>query len=135
MGAFNGTAGLTSGAVFVFVRDGTGWRQEGVVRATNPGGGDYFGLRLALATDRLLVGASRQSVQNPMSMGSSLESAGSAYVFERDSGVWRQTVQLTAAPPVAQQQFGYSVALAGQTLAIAALGDSSSSSGAIMIFE
>jgi hypothetical protein len=134
VGAFNGTAGLTSGAVFLFVRDGTSWRQEGVVRAANPGSGDYFGLRLALATDRLLVGASRQSVQNPMSMGS-LESAGSAYVFERDSGVWRQTVQLTAAPAVAQQQFGCSVALAGQTLAIAARGDGSAGAGAVLVFE
>jgi hypothetical protein len=135
VGAFNGTAGLTSGAVFVFVRDGAGYRQEQVVRAPNPGGGDYFGLRLALATDRLLVGASQQSGQDPMNMGNSLAGAGAAYVFERNSGVWTPTLPLTAAPPGAQQQFGYSVALSGQTVAIAAIGDGSAGAGAVMVFE
>jgi hypothetical protein len=134
VGAFNGTAGLTSGAAFVFVRDSsTSFRQEGVVRANNPESGDYFGLRLALSGDRLLVGASRLSAQDPA--GSSLERAGAAYLFEREAGVWRQVLQLKAAQPAAQQQFGDSVALDGQTLAVGALADGSAGGGAIIVFE
>jgi hypothetical protein len=133
VGAFNGTAGLTSGAAFVFVRDSsTSFRQEGVVRANNPESGDYFGLRLAMSADHLLVGASRLSAQD--AAGNSLERAGAAYLFEREAGVWRQVLQLTAAQPAAQQQFGDSVALDGQTLAVGALADGSTG-GTISVFE
>jgi hypothetical protein len=46
-----------SGAVYVFRRSGTVWQQEAYLKASNTGGGDYFGTSVAFSGDTLAVGA------------------------------------------------------------------------------
>ena len=60
----------------------------------------------------------------------SAENAGAVYVFERDStGHWRQTAYIKASNTDPQDVFGRSIALDGDTLAVAAINESSGASG------
>lgn len=59
--AFNGTAGLTSGAVYVYEHtQGDEFVQRAALQASNASGGDFFGVGVALAGDTLVVGAAHE---------------------------------------------------------------------------
>ncbi len=62
--------------------------------------------------------------------------SGSAYVFTRSGGVWSQQAKLTASDPAAFDEFGYSVAVSGDTAVIGAYGDDDggSDSGSAYVF-
>ena len=47
----------STGAVYVFVTDGSGWREAGQLTSAEAAAGDAFGSALALSGDHLLVGA------------------------------------------------------------------------------
>ena len=77
--------------------------QEAKLTASDGAASDNFGYSVAVAGDTAVVGAYGDGSQS-----------GSAYVFTRGgSGVWSQTAKLTAADGAANDQFGYSVAVAG----------------------
>jgi uncharacterized repeat protein (TIGR01451 family) len=105
----------SKGAAYVFVLDGAGhWTQQGLLTADNGGAGDYFGTSVALSGDTALVGAPEA--------GSSGQ--GAAYVFTRNGTGWQQTQILTATDGVANDYFGKSVALAGDTALVGAPSES-----------
>ena len=56
-------ADLSTGAVAIFVRSGTGWSQQAYIKASNTGQEDWFGVRLALSGDgnTLAVGAPNET--------------------------------------------------------------------------
>ena len=56
----------------------------------------------------------------------SADNSGAVYVYRHDSGNWRQEAYLKASNTEAHDGFGSSVALSGDTLAIAATGEDSS---------
>ena len=103
------------GAVYVFTRDrATGtWRQQGgALTVPHGAAGGFFGISVALAGGVAVVGAS-----------DSLGDQNAAYVFTRDraTGTWRQRGgALTPAGGAAVDDFGSSVALAGDTAVIGA---------------
>jgi hypothetical protein len=78
-----------AGAAYVFERVGSSWEQTAYVKASNTQDGAFFGATLALAGDKMLVGAPGES-----SVGG--EDSGAAYVFERTGGVFAQTNFLKA---------------------------------------
>jgi hypothetical protein len=142
-----------SGAVYVFRRSGTTWQQEAYVKASNTGAGDFFGQGMALSGDTLAIGAygedsAAQGVDGNQTDDSALES-GAVYVFRRSGSTWQQEVYLKASNAGAGDQFGASVALSGDTLAVGAqteasaaqnvggdqVDDSASSSGAAYVFR
>src|SRR5204863_299837 len=59
----------------------------------------------------------------------SLPGAGAAYVFVRTGSTWAQQAYLKASNPGQLDGFGGAVALAGDTLAVGATGESSSATG------
>ena len=76
---------------------------------------DYFGMAVAVDGDTALVGAFQD-----YDVGSGSR-RGSAYVFTRNSeGVWTQRAQLTASDPDVGDEFGWSVALDGNTAVVGA---------------
>lgn len=132
----DGSASL-SGAVHVFSRDGTNWLHQAYLKAANPGMDDQFGRAVSLSGDgnTLVVGApyERSTADglegNQTNDGSS--EVGAAYVFKREGLAWRQRVYVKAPNSGASDAFGMDLAVSadGQTLAVGAVGESSSASG------
>ena len=121
------------GAVYVYRRSGVNWAQEAYVKAANAGAADQFGQSVALSGDTLAVGAQGEdSNQTTITNGTtasadnSAVSAGAVYVYRRSRVNWTQEAFVKSANAGADDQFGYSVALSGDTLAVGALGESSS---------
>ena len=130
-----------SGAVYVFTRTGNDWSQQAYVKASNTEAGDKFGFSVALAGDSLAVGAYLEDSAATGIGGDETNNSGlnrgAVYVFTRNpaTGVWSQQAYVKASNTGAQTSFGYSVALAGDTLAVgASYEDSPESSGAVYVF-
>ena len=129
-----------SGAVYVFTRDGTGlWSQQAYIKASNTGASDRFGDSVALAGDTLAVGASfgfgggedsDATGINGDETNNLASDSGAVYVFNRDgTGSWSQQAYIKASNTDADDWFGNSVDLSGDTLAVGAGGEESSATG------
>jgi hypothetical protein len=110
-----------AGAAYVFVRSGGIWSQQAYIKASNTSVGDHFGCSVALSGATLLVGAADEDSVAPDS--------GAAYVFVRNGGVWSQQAWFKASNPGAGDEFGASVSLSGDMLAVGALWEDSSATG------
>jgi ketosteroid isomerase-like protein len=126
-----------AGAVYVYIRDDNGeWRQQGFLRAFNADAGDLFGGAVALSGDILAVGAAGEGGADNRT-----PDAGVVYVFTRDdSGEWRQQDLLRSFNTDTRDQFGFSIALSENTLAIGAVGEGSADNskpdaGAVYVFS
>lgn len=135
-----------SGAAYVFTRDSMGvWSQQQYLKASNPDMDDQFGYSIALSGDRLAVGARLEDSDGSSEADNNAADAGAVYVFTRDdAGVWTQEDYVKSANADAGDQFGWTVALSGDFLAVGAYLDDSSSnitnndainSGAIYMFS
>ena len=103
----------SKGSAYVFTKDSSGvWSQQTKLTATGAGFGDSFGFSVAVDGDTVVIGAYGDDSDK-----------GSAYVFTRVSGVWSQQATLTADDGVADDWFGYSVAVDGDTVVAGAYGD------------
>jgi len=133
-----------AGAVYVFTRRGTGWAQQAYIKASNTGeagtdgnfgDGDQFGFSVSLSDDgnTLAVGANAEDSNargiNGNQYGSSMQSAGAAYIFVRNGATWTQQAYVKAPNTAPNVQFGYSVALSadGNTFAVSAFDEGGSS--------
>jgi hypothetical protein len=134
-GSENSDAAPDSGAVYVYTRGNDGdWRQEAYIKASNAEAGDWFGYSVALSGDTLAVGAVREASSADTIGGNELNNAdpgaGAVYIFTRDSsGDWRQTSYIKPFNTGANDAFGSSLALAGDTLVVGAPGEASAADG------
>jgi hypothetical protein len=112
----DGTQG--HGAVYVFAGAGSVWTLTAKLTATDGAMGDYFGTSVALAADTVAVGAWGAYLTEDHFRGPE----GAAYVFTRDGDTWNQTAKLVAPDGAFVDFFGWSVALAENTLAVGAPG-------------
>ena len=89
---------------------------------------DNFGTSVAISGDTAVVGAL-------FDVDSGI-SSGSAYVFQRSAGVWSQQQKLTASDAAANDQFGASVAISGDTAVVSSPGDddAGTNSGSAYVF-
>lgn len=122
-----------SGVVHVFRHVGPvgtvgTWTHEGTYAANNAEPGDHFGIAIAAARDRLVVGADGDDGEaaNPVA------DAGSVYVLERSGTTWTQLAELRAAPPMLGANFGASVATRGDLILA---GAPSAAAGATTLFQ
>jgi hypothetical protein len=81
--------------------------------------GDSFGSSLALSGNTLVVGSAYA------------EGAGAAYIFSGSGSSWTQIAKLTPSDGVTGGQFGYALAISGNTIAV---GAPMSSGGAVYVF-
>lgn len=93
-----------AGSVDLFELGPGGWSEVARLVASDGQAIDLFGHSLALDGDDLLVGA----YVHDASAGAD---AGTVYAFERVGGAWLETSRLEASDGVAQDRFGYSLAL------------------------
>jgi hypothetical protein len=122
-----------SGAVYVFTRTGGVWAQQAYLKASNTNAGDQFGVSVAISGDTLAVGAmfedSNATGVNGNQADNSASSSGAVYVFTRIAGVWSQQAYLKASNTDAGDNFGVTVALKDDTLAVAAYSEASNATG------
>jgi hypothetical protein len=107
-----GVPGDDGGAVVTFVADGAGWRREPELRAADTVTGERFGAALALAGDRVVIGASHVDAAE--------RNTGRAYVFTRESAGWRLEAHLEPEGLPRDAFFGTSVAISGDRVLIGA---------------
>ncbi len=131
----NGTvneAANNAGAAYVFVRSGTTWSQQAYLKASQVSAVDRFGWSVAASGDTVVVGAHQEDgsstgVNGPVNEAAT--TAGAAYVFVRNGTTWSQQAYLKASQVTAFDQFGYSVAVMGDTVVVGAPTEDGSATG------
>ncbi len=126
---------INSGSVYIFYRHQGGtdnWGEAAKLIASDGSIGDNFGIYVALDNNTLAVGAFLDDDNGTDS--------GSAYIFERNAGGndnWGEVAKLTASDSEAGDQFGWSLAISGDTVAVSANLDDANGidSGSAYIFE
>ena len=109
---FDSTTASQAGAAYVYVLNAGAWTQQAVLLAPDGAATDKFGYSVAIGQDTVIVGSYNDD--------SPLSNAGSAYVFVRSGTVWTFQQKLTAGDPLADDQFGVSVAISGSTAFVGA---------------
>ena len=128
----------SSGAAYVFVRNGSTWGQRAYLKPAAVGtsqAGDQFGCSVAVSGDTVVVGA-RLEDSSALGVNStpneSATDSGAAYVFVLSGGVWAQQAYLKPATVGTTQVadvFGGSVAVSGDTVVVGADAEDSSTTG------
>jgi hypothetical protein len=126
-----------SGAVYVFVRSGSGWVQQAYLKASNTGPGDRFGTRVALRGDLLAVGATGESYDGSGPDNDGAEDSGAVYLFKRTGTTWAQVDYFKAPSPRVGAEFGLDLVMDEKTLLVGAWKDSGfgPKSGAAYVFR
>jgi len=112
------------GSAFVFDRAGgsNNWLEVATLTALDPMAGDRFGASVAISGDTAVVGADGDD-DDSIADASLGANRGSAYIFERNEGgasKWGIVKSLTAPDAAADDEFGGSVAISGDTVLIGA---------------
>ena len=108
---YDSVGAISQGSVRVFVRSGTTWSALATLTASDGAVSDNFGTSISLSGDTLAVGVSWDDV------GANVDQ-GSVRVFVRSGTSWSAQATLTASDGVANDQFGHSISLSGDTLAV-----------------
>ncbi|MCZ6872652.1 MAG: PKD domain-containing protein, partial [bacterium] len=117
VGAFeDDDAGISSGSVYVFVRNGNAWHRQAKLTASDAAPGDAFGYTVAVSGETVVVGAFGNDDGGLFS--------GSVYVFVRTGNTWSEQAKLTANDATPGDFFGYAVAVSGNTIVVGAPVDS-----------
>ena len=125
--------GSNAGASYIFQRDlggGDNWGEVTKLTASDAEAGDEFGISVTISGDTAVVGAW-------------LDDAGSidrgvSYVFRRDQGgpnLWGAVTNLTASDAQANDHFGISVTINGDTAVVGADGVGGAAAGAAYVFD
>jgi len=116
-----------AGAVYLFRGSRNGWVQ--FAKVTPPGGkkNDHFSFTIAMAGDVIAVGARRADFDD-------LTDAGAAYVYSLDGDSVELVTMLTASDAKAKDEFGQSIAMAGDVLAVGAW-KSEGGNGSVYLFH
>ena len=119
VGAFAATVGINShqGAAYVFTQPSSGWTnmtQTAKLTASDGQANDEFGCSVAVSGNAAVVGAAYATV-------GANDYQGAAYVFTEHGSHWAnmtQTAKLTASDGQADDEFGTSVAISGDTVVV-----------------
>jgi len=121
--------GDRAGAAYVFTRTGGGWSQQAKLIANDAEARDQFRFSVAIEGDTALIGARFEAEGG--------DDAGAAYVFTRTDGTWSQQAKLIADDAQVGDQFGFNVAIEGDTALIGApyKGEGGDRTGAAYVFD
>ncbi len=119
-----------NGAAYVYVLSGGGWTLQQKLTPNDGEADDAFGSYVAISGDTAVIGAFGDTVSTNVNQGS-------AYVFVRSGPTWSFQQKLTAGDGAANDIFGRSVAISGESIVIGAAsadGTSSVDQGAAYVF-
>ena len=119
-----------AGSIYVYKRNNALWEQVQQLRPADPQASGFFGSKLALSKNCLLVGmpAGNSDAKSKFP----LLNAGCAYIFRKDrrSGQWMQSAKLVARDRSEKDLFGTSVALQGNCAVVGAPAEDEDPDGA-----
>ncbi|MFG0283561.1 MAG: hypothetical protein ACF8R7_03995 [Phycisphaerales bacterium JB039] len=121
--------GVEAGSAYIFQRIDGAWTEVAKLLASDGGPNDRFGCSAAISGQTAVVGSYSDD-----DLG---VDAGSAFVYRRIGGSWRQVAKLLASDGAAEDRFGHWVAIDGQRIVAGARTDDdrASNAGAVFIFE
>ncbi len=116
------------GSAYVFTRSGTTWTQEAKLTASDGAANDNFGRNVSIYGETVVIGAYTDDDKG--------SNSGSVYVFTRSGTTWTQEAKLTASDGAANDSFGSTVSIYGDTVVIGAYNndDKGSNSGSAYVF-
>ena len=112
---FEDTGGTNAGAAYIFTRSGTTWTEQQKIQASDKQAYDRFGCAVALSGNGNTAIAGAPISADGLGGGSE---AGAAYVFSRSGTTWSEQNKIEASDKQADDEYGTSVAVAGQSYAI-----------------
>jgi uncharacterized delta-60 repeat protein len=115
-----------NGVAHIFVRTGTTWKPQQKLMADDGGGGDHFGISVAISGDTVIVGSDYTVTNANLSPGE-------AFIFSRNGTTWTKQAKLLE-PVSAQIFFGLSVAVNGDTAVVGSPIHSNNGNGAAYVF-
>ena len=113
------------GAAYVYTRQSGAWSQVATLTDSDGGPFNQFGYSVAVDGDTVVVGAHGDDAHR-----------GAAYVFTKPADGWvtaNETAKLTAFDKASGDNFGFTVAVEGDTVVVGAIGDDSDK-GAAYVF-
>ena len=127
----------SSGAAYVFVRNGTTWTEQANFKASNVGKDDWFGIHLHLSGDGNTFAVSAPNEDgasqgiNGKQDAKGADEAGAVYLFNRQGTTWSQQVYFKGSNTKKFDEFGSAVAVShdGRTMAVGAHFESSGAKG------
>lgn len=122
-----------SGAAYMFELENDKWVEKQLLKAERPGEGDMFGASVALSGDLLVIGAPRYNLM--LFKVVPPNGPGTAFVFRREGGVWKQEAQLAPSAGAGADMFGAHVAIQGETVLVGAPYDSAGGSHAGAVYS
>ena len=124
-----------SGSAYVFTRVAGGWTQAGKLTASDPKEDAGFGHAVVVHGDTIVVGAYEEDHTD--NNNNPIDDVGAAYVFTKPANGWAdmtQTARLTAFDAAAEDEFGTSVAVHGDTIVVGAPEEDTGARGSAYIF-
>ena len=123
-------AASQAGAVYVYVREGSQWRQQAKLLDPAARPHDVFGRSVAIHGDVVGVGA-----PGSISILGNDPGPGAAYAYVRNGESWALAGTLSAPDGRSGDQFGRSVALDGKTIVVGTFQDPLRANGIAYVFE
>ena len=125
LGAFkDDDNGSSSGSAYVFKRSSVGWTQEAKLLPSDGAREDWFGNKVSISGDLVIVGAWGDDDNGIFS--------GSAYVFKRTGTSWAQEAKLLPSNGAENDFFGFPVSISDDHAVVGALGNAS---GSVFVFK
>ena len=135
-GASVDNSAAASGAAYVYERTPPTWSEVAYLKASNAEANDQFGTSTAVFNDLVAIGSTYEaSNQTTISLGTlaslnnSASQAGAVYIYKRTGATWHQEAYIKASNASASDQFGYALALDGNTLVVSTPAEDSNLSG------
>jgi RNA polymerase sigma factor (sigma-70 family) len=100
-----------TGAAYIFVREGSSWKQQAKLMPGDLAVGDRFGRSVCISDDYAIASSPRADGKK-----------GAVYGFLRDGNSWKQVSKLTASDGIAGDWFGTAVAFSGNYAIVGASG-------------
>ena len=102
---FNDDGGKDVGSAYIFLRNGTTWKEQAKLITDDAEAGDQIGSAVAISGDYAIVGSPADDDAGSKS--------GSAYIFFRSGNTWKEQAKLTAGDAAEKDNFGSAVAISG----------------------
>lgn len=95
------------GRAYVFTKTAADWEEVATLKGTDTVAEDGFGYAVAISGPTIVVGAYAHD-----------NFTGRAYVFTKTTAGWKQTAELLGTDTIANDEFGHSVAVWGDTIVV-----------------